>query len=551
MTVGGATALALAALIGQRPAAGQEPPAPVPMTVEERLRRLEEANERLRAENGGLREQVRDLSGKYDELARPTRAAGGSDPDRDPARDASGEAPWGRSAGAANEPGDTLRSETGRGPAEAPTPVDPGEVTLGTSAASVQRKTSSKLPVKVNFGPGFELMTEDEEFQLQIHDMTALEFRGYDPAAPRPTTGGFFIARQRWYFTGRATKGLEYYTSINRSYGNFDVLDAYLNFNHDPRLQVRLGRYRVPYSYEWWANPIQTQIQPERSVFAVNYGLARMIGLMAWGQVLNKKVDCAVGGFNGPRNSFEDTSVGEDFIAFGNVRPFDNGKDKSIPWLRFLNLGGSTDFGSEDNPVTPQALRTSVNASNQPGAAAAAPAFLVFNRNVLESGERALWSMHAAYFYKHLSLIGEWESGFVDYRQVNSPFHNRVPVNGYYIQAGYLLTGETVEGRTMIKPKRPFSLAKGKFGPGAVELTARWAALDVSDRVFTRGLADPNEWTNRIGVLDLGWNWHWNEYLKFYFVWEHAIFGDPIVAGPHGQRQSDNDLFWVRALLYC
>ena len=40
----GTAVLCLAALAGQRPAAGQEPPAPVPMTVEERLRRLEEAS---------------------------------------------------------------------------------------------------------------------------------------------------------------------------------------------------------------------------------------------------------------------------------------------------------------------------------------------------------------------------------------------------------------------------------------------------------------------------------------------------------------------------
>lgn len=543
-------AVALGLLLS--PAArGQVPPAPNPpaTTVEERLRRLEEANERLRSENGQLRDQVRDLSEKYDGLARPVQA-GASDLARDPARDPVGDDPLGRPAGSASEPGDTLRSETGRGPVEAPTPVRPGEVTLGTGAASVQRKVSSKLPVKVNFGPGFELMTEDEEFQLQIHNMTALEYRGYDPAGPPPTTGGFFLARERWYFTGRVTKGIEYYTSTNRSYGNFDLLDAYLNFHYDPRLQVRVGRYRVPYSYEWWAFPIQTQIQPERSVFAVNYGLARMLGAMGWGQLLDKRVDYAVGVFNGSRNSFEDTNTSKDVITFMNVRPFDNGDESSWPALRFLNLGGSTDFGSQDNPVVPQALRTSVNASNTPSVGAVAPAFLTFNRNVRESGERALWSMHAAYYYKQLSLIGEWESGFVHYGRTDAATRTRVPLSGYYVQGAYMLTGETGEGRTMIKPKRPFSLAPGRRGPGAIELAARWASLSIGDEVFTRGLADPNSWTNRVGILDLGWNWYWNEYLKFYFVWEHSEFASSISAGPDGERQKTNNLFWIRALLY-
>ena len=41
--------------------------------------------------------------------------------------------------------------------------------------------------------------------------------------------------------------------------------------------------------------------------------------------------------------------------------------------------------------------------------------FLILNRDVVERGERLLGSVHAAYFFKGLSLIGEWQYGYGSY----------------------------------------------------------------------------------------------------------------------------------------
>ena len=71
----------------------------------------------------------------------------------------------------------------------------------------------------------------DDEFQLIFHDLTQAEFRGF-PNNPDngPLKSQFFIPRQRWYFTGRATKDVEFYTVVNRGYGSIDLLDAFLDF---------------------------------------------------------------------------------------------------------------------------------------------------------------------------------------------------------------------------------------------------------------------------------------------------------------------------------
>ena len=44
--------------------------------------------------------------------------------------------------------------------------------------------------------------------------------------------------------------------------------------------------------------------------------------------------------------------------------------------------------------------------------------------------------------------------------QSTGPPPNRVPTSGYFVQAGYILTGETIRGRPLIDPLRP---APGPF----------------------------------------------------------------------------------------
>ena len=93
--------------------------------------------------------------------------------------------------------------------------------------------------------------------------------------------------------------------------------------------------------------------------------------------------------------------------------------------------------------------------------------FLAFNDNVIVNGPRNLWSLHAAYFYRSLMVLGEWESGFQDYALTNAATRVRLPVESFYVQTSYFLTGETMASRGRVKPLRPFDLRPGRFGLGA------------------------------------------------------------------------------------
>jgi phosphate-selective porin OprO/OprP len=227
-------------------------------------------------------------------------------------------------------------------------------------------------------------------------------------------------------------------------------------------------------------------------------------------------------------------------------------------FLRDLNIGGSLDYGYQNNPAVPGVFRTNVNASNVPLSAndptnnATLP-FLALNNNVTERGIRDLWELHAAYYYGGLSLLGAWDSGFNSYAVGrNTPV--AVPTNGWFVQVAYLITGETLRERTVIDPINRFDLRPGKFGLGAFEPHVRFSEMFLGRQVFTSGLADPNLWTNRVELLDVGLNWYLNKFVKVYFDWERAIFGSPVFAATSSSGraifQNMNDLFWVRMQFY-
>ena len=62
---------------------------------------------------------------------------------------------------------------------------------------------SPNFPTTGIFGPGFQLQTRDEEFQLQFHDLTQVDGRFYTQGQQVPITSTFLIPRQWFIFSGR------------------------------------------------------------------------------------------------------------------------------------------------------------------------------------------------------------------------------------------------------------------------------------------------------------------------------------------------------------
>jgi phosphate-selective porin OprO/OprP len=535
------------------PASASPPPGPVPgvavaaaapadlspAQMAERLRRLEEANQRVLEQYQVVSRQNAELSKTVSDLSRRLESV---------SRDPASTVPAG-GAGAAMFGNDT-------GPAGEDPPLTGGLTSPSSSTAP--KKGRERLPLEGYYDQdyreryGFVFRSKNEEYELRVNGELQVDSRNYTQTKQNPVINDFDIPRARIYFSGRLTKPIEYQLSFQRSTNNFDLLNAFFNFRYDERFQLRIGRFRAPYTYEWAKLSNWEFLQPERSPFAANFGPNRQVGFMEWGNLFTNRLEYAAGMFDGPRNSYSDTNSAKDFMAFVDYRPFVQTESA----LKFLSVGGSVDVGDENNPLVPAVLRTSTNGSANgvntgTGDSLIAIPFLAFNNNVRERGARGLWELHATYFYKGLSVLGAWDSGFNDFALTTPgarPVH--LPVSGWHVQTGYLLTGETIEKRGLVEPLHPFDLRKGKFGPGAWELQARYSTLAVGRQVFTSGLADPNLWTNSIQMVDAGFNWYLNRNIKVYFDWEHVLFGQPVYYHPGPGLQKTSDLLWLRLQYY-
>jgi phosphate-selective porin OprO/OprP len=418
-----------------------------------------------------------------------------------------------------------------------------------------------QIPVKAFLDydlDGLGFATADEEFALRFRVLSQVDYNGYlgpEGQSPTATTSGFYLPRSRYYFQGQLTRPITYDLSFQRSYTTFNFFNAFMNFNYDPRLQIRVGRSKVPFTYEFYKINVWRLIAPERSVWNNNYQSNRDIGITAWGGLFDNRIEYATMLHNGPRNGFQAYDYPKTVAAFLNFKPFVRDEDS---FLRDFNIGGSLDYGYQNNPPVPAVFRTNVNASNVPLSSndptnnATLP-FLSLNNNVKEKGLRDLWELHSAYYYKGLSLLGAWDSGFNSYAVGQNP-SVRLPTHGYFVQAAYLITGETIRERAVVDPINRFDLRPGKFGLGAFEPHVRYSEMFLGRQVFTAGLADPNLWTNNVQLIDVGVNWYLNKFVKIYFDWEHAIFASPVLAAVNSNGaalfHTNSDLYWLRFQFY-
>jgi phosphate-selective porin OprO/OprP len=483
------------------------------------------SREDLEARVRQLEATVQALTNKLNASASPGAAGAASTADA------------GATAGTAGGlPGAPSRSGGALAPGQA-LPPNPDVSANFNSPATLENK-----PGKVKFGPGFAISTDDNEFILQFHNLTQFEYRDYQQGGQMNVKDSFLFPRQWWMFSGRAGANIGYFLSFAHGFDALSLLDVFVDWDVDPRFRLRMGRYKTPFTYEFIMEPVQTLVVPEQSIFFNNFGQNRDLGVMAYGRLFGSQVDYAAGVFNGTRNGYVALDNSKKVTAFVNWHPFGE-------WQGFLfenfNVGGSVYAGDQQQPDAPQILRTVVAIA---GNAVAGVPFLGLNNNVRETGDMAFWDMHMAWFYQQLAVISEWGSGFQTY-STNPVYRTRIPVQAFYVQASYYITGETRSSIGIVKPNNPFSIHNGQWGIGAIEPYFRYEYMDVGSQIFTAGFADPNLWANRVFQTHTGVNWHMTQYVKLTFDWNHAEFNQPVLYAP-GKRQLTSDMFMLRFQLF-
>ena len=439
-----------------------------------------------------------------------------------------------------------VNADTGTGAAGNVGPVLGGSASPPASVPISNRfnmpGTALNLPLKGKFGPGFQLSSDDDEYQFQFHNLTQVDYRGFQQGGQNPVSNSFSIPRQWFMFSGRITKPFEYYVVPSFQFDDVNLLDAFINIHYDDRFQLKIGRYKTPFTYEFFNLPIKGLITPERSLFFNNFGLNRDLGVMVWGQLFKKRLDYAVGIFNGALNSYLDTNDAKDVASYVNFRPF-GGNEDSL--LENLNFGGSVDFGNQKGGG-----RAQRPAARQPHQLHERPLPGLQREHPAERRPGVLGPAHGLLLPAPLPdrRMAERVPGLRPEREhlLPDPRPRRE-----LLRSGRLLPHRRDRDQPWRASSRsiPSTSARGGAGLGAIELTGRYNILNIGNRIFTPGFADPNLWTNQLQTVDVGVNWYPTQYTKVYLGWQHGMFGDPVQFAP-GRRQITSDMFWFRFQLY-
>jgi phosphate-selective porin OprO/OprP len=130
-----------------------------------------------------------------------------------------------------------------------------------------------------------------------------------------------------------------------------------------------------------------------------------------------------------------------------------------------------------------------------------------------------------------------------------------VPIDGYYVMATYLLTGEQrTEYSQQIAPLHAFNPCAPLASPGAWEFVFRADRLEVGSQAFAGGaavqLASTSSATNQSSSAAFetttGLNWYLNKWARMQFNWEHADFANPIKTGNMTKALSEEDALYTR-----
>lgn len=406
--------------------------------------------------------------------------------------------------------------------------------------------------IEAEFGDGFTLVSEDEEYELKFHILNQVDYKFFSPKDQQPSAiDGAYIPRMRVYFEGKVGDPFRYEVSLQRSVeGVFDLLDANLDIRFREEFQIRLGRTLIPYSYTWYDHLEQYFIVPERPLFPLNFGLARTSGVQIWGNDTYRRWQYSFGLYDGRAAGLADNSTTTDAVSYLNFRPFVQQRCGGL--LENFNIGGSFVLGKFRRPTELLPFRSSIQSSeNDEAATSASAVFLEFNPDVVGLGDRVIGALHAAWYYGPISMETEWNaSQFELLNEANEEIVDSI-ANGFHLTLASFITGETVRGREIVQPLRPFDPRCGLRDLGALEPFVRYSYLKLGDEVFDQGLANPEEWTNEVSMTDIGFNWYLNRYVKFYFDWQHAAYADPVLVNDEtGEVSNSNDLYWVRCQFY-
>ena len=357
---------------------------------------------------------------------------------------------------------------------------------------------------------GFGFKSQDGQFEYRLRGIIQTDYREFGGDAFPTAVDGFVARRIRPTFEG--TVFGKYGFRFTPEFANAatdntpTIIDAYLDIREKPELQVRIGKHKPFVGLERLQSASDIKFI-ERSFVSNNILPNRDFGISVFGDVLDKRLNYAVGVFNGVVdggniNTRSDVNNQKTFTARVFATPFINNTDSS---LRGFGFGLATTKG---------------NVSSLPSYVAPGQANTFFayksTTATTTNGEQDRWSPQAYYYNGPLGLIYE-------YAWVNQPVKNgnsttTAKNTAWQLAGSWLLTGEDASFRG-VKPYSRFQSGP-EGGWGAFELVARYQENQIDEAIPNAFV--PTSYALKASGLAVGLNWYLNESSKFAVNYERT-----------------------------
>ena len=336
-------------------------------------------------------------------------------------------------------------------------------------------------------------------------------FRSDDPQ--RAVTDTFVVRRFRTITQGRVARYFDFYFNVDFANSAVNIRDAYFDTRFSDAFRVRVGKAKVPFSYDrlilvanisFVERGLTTTVAPDRDT-----------GVQVFGDIAGGTLSYAAALTNG--------------VVDGGSSDTDSNENKDVtgrlllrPWLRKPGL------------LSGLGVAAAINTGLQ---GTALPSFLTSGRQTFFSysgttadGRRTRWSPQAFYYHGPLGAYAEYvhSRGGV----VKGTTHADLGHEAWQVAATWVLTGEAA-GERNVRPKVNFDPPSRHFG--AWQVAARYHELTVSRDAVRLGFAAPGA-SARAQAYTLGLNWYLNPFVKWNFNFERTVFDKNV----SGARRPEN-----------
>lgn len=304
-------------------------------------------------------------------------------------------------------------------PALADNPFDPDILDeLEIEIDKQPQESDDKLTPYILYGyEGSKLFISTRDGRFRFIPTLTLQVRHQNEwDASGLTSSGFLLRRARLQLDGTfLTPDLKYESDLEfqtprSGAGPMELKDFYLDYRWTQQLRLRIGQYKVPYSYQFIVSGTRQQFN-ERSIANSAFSPGRDIGVMLHGRSPHKDWLYSVGVFNGSGPNTRNQ----------NLSPTGLAHLRWTPWGRY-----PTEEGDFESVPDPRLLLTAQSILKQSDSA---------QDSLLEG------SVFGGFKWRGLSLSGQF------YQRNN--FHDRdmeaQDALGYFLQGGYFILPQKLE----------------------------------------------------------------------------------------------------------